>query len=71
MNFEELNFVTYCVDNLSRRLGKSASQIYESLRTSGILDSYIVPSYDVLHIFSKDYLMDDLIGYMKEKGALT
>lgn len=71
MNFEELNFVTYCVDNLSRRLGKNASQIYEALRNSGILNSYIVPSYDVLHTFGKDYLMDDLIGYMKEKGSLT
>lgn len=27
MNFEELNFVTYCVDNLSRRLDWSAVRL--------------------------------------------
>ena len=31
---------------------------------------YIVPSYDVLHTFSKEYLMDDLVEYMQEKGVL-
>ena len=32
---------------------------------------YIVPCYDVLHTFSKDYIMDDLIGMLKKKGALS
>ncbi|MDD6168189.1 MAG: DUF3791 domain-containing protein [Prevotella copri] len=31
---------------------------------------YIIPSYDVLHTFSKEYLMEDLIDFMKEKGVL-
>ena len=26
--------------------------------------------YDVLHTFGKEYLMEDLISYMQEKGAL-
>ena len=41
------------------------------LRSTGILDGYIVPCYDVLHTFSKDYIMDDLIGMLKKKGALS
>ena len=61
MNRYNIDFITYCIGNLARRLG---------LKSSGILYGYIVPSYDVLHTFSKEYLMEDLISYMKEKGAL-
>lgn len=69
MSLDELNFVTYCVDNLSRRLKWSAAKVYGCLRETGILTSYIIPSYDVLHTFGKDYLMDDLLDYMKKKGV--
>ena len=44
--------------------------VYNRLKNSGILYGYIVPSYDVLHTFSKEYPMEDLISYMKEKGVL-
>jgi hypothetical protein len=43
---------------------------YKRLKTSGILDDYIIPSYDVLHTFGSRYLMEDLTGYMREKGVL-
>ena len=46
-------------------------EVYRRLKSSGIITEYIVPCYDVLHTFSKEYLMDDLIGYMKEKGVLS
>lgn len=45
-------------------------EVYRRLKTSGILDEYIVPSYDVLHTFGSRYLMEDLTEYMKEKGVL-
>ncbi len=70
MNFEQLNFTTYCVGNLAETLGMSAGKVYDLLRTSGILSDYILPGYDVLHTFSKDYIVEDLIACMKEKGAL-
>ena len=46
-------------------------EIYRRLKVSGILDEYIVPSYDVLHTFSFRYLMEDLTDYMCEKGVLS
>jgi len=67
----QLDFITYCVGNLADRLNMSASKVYNMLRSSDILDGYIVPCYDVLHTFSKDYIMDDLIGMLKKKGALS
>lgn len=71
MNRDNIDFITYCVGNLSRRLGLNARDVYQRLKSSGILMGYIVPSYDVLHTFGKEYLMEDLIDYMKEKGVLA
>lgn len=71
MSRNNIDFVTYCIGNLARRLGMSASEVYRLLKQSGILMEYIVPSYDVLHTFGKEYLMEDLTEYMKEKGVLA
>lgn len=49
----------------------SASKVYKMLRSSGVLDGYIVPCYDVLHTFSKDYIMNDLIELLKKRGTLA
>ena len=71
MNYDNVDFITYCIGNLSRRLNLSAVEVYHRIKRSGILYGYIVPSYDVLHTFGKEYLMEDLIEYMKEKGVLA
>jgi hypothetical protein len=65
-----LGFVTYCIISLARKLNLSQTDVYNRLRQSGILYDYIVPSYDVLHTFSTEYLMEDLVDFMKEKGVL-
>lgn len=70
MNFEQLNFTMFCVGNVADALKMSAGNVYRLLRDSGILMEYIVPEYDVLHTFSKDYLVEDIVSYMKEKGVL-
>ena len=71
MSGNDIDFITYCIGNLSRRLNMSAAEVYRRLKQSGILNGYIVPSYDVLHTFSKEFLMEDLIEYMREKGVLA
>ncbi len=71
LDSNNIDFITYCIGNLSRRLGMSAGEVYRKLKDTGILSSYIVPSYDVLHTFSKEYIMEDLIDYMREKGVLV
>ncbi len=71
MSGNDIEFITYSIGNLSRRLNMSAAEVYRRLKQSGILNGYIVPSYDVLHTFSKEYLMEDLIEYMREKGVLA
>ena len=71
MTTEHLYFITFCVGSLSEALNKSASQVYEALRSSGLLNDYIIPCYDILHSFSKEYIVEDLTEALKERGALV
>lgn len=66
----QLDLVTYCVGNLADRLNMSASKVYKMLRSTDILNGYMIPCYDVLHTFGKEYIMDDLISLLKKRGAL-
>ena len=66
----QLDFITYCVGNLADRLNMSASKVYKMLRSTDILNGYMIPCYDVLHTFGKEYILDDLISLLKKRGAL-
>ncbi len=71
MDKNTLEFVTYCISKLADQLKLSQREVYRKLKLSGILNDYMIPSYDVLHTFGSKYLMDDLIGFMQEKGVLS
>lgn len=70
MNKEILNFVTLCISKLAETLNTTQREVYIKLKSSGILDGYLIPSYDVLHTFSLRYVLEDLTDYMKQKGVL-
>ncbi|WP_277255743.1 DUF3791 domain-containing protein [Negativibacillus massiliensis] len=66
---DELEFAVFCFENIAIRLGKNAEEIYQSLtEKSDILNSYIIPEYAILHTQSKDYIVDDIISLMEERG---
>ncbi len=71
MKPEHLDFITFCVGNLADALQWSAGRVYSTLRSTGLLNDYIIPCYDVLHTFSKEYIVDDLTQALREKGALA
>jgi hypothetical protein len=71
MKIEHLDFITFCVGSLADALHWSASRVYNALRSTGILTNYIIPCYDVLHTFSKEYIVEDLTEALREKGALA
>ena len=71
MNTKELEFTVFCIENTAERLGLGGDEVYSLLaEKSGILDSYIVPSYDTLHTQDKEYIVDDIVDYIREKGLL-
>lgn len=70
MDNKVLSFVTYCISKLADYLHLSQGEVYMKLKTSGILENYLIPSYDVLHTFGSRYLMEDLTDFMREEGVL-
>ena len=69
-NSRELEFAVFCIENVAERLGVNAEQIYEAFtEKSDILNGYIVPEYEILHTQSKEYIVEDLLDVMKERGV--
>lgn len=69
-NMQELEFAIFCIENIAEKLKKRADQIYAALaEKSNILNDYIVPEYEMLHTQGKEYIVNDIIGVMKERGA--
>lgn len=66
---ERVEFAVFCIENIAERIGANASQVYEALKKSLIMDSYILPNYEVLHTQGKEYIVDDILEVMKEKGV--
>ncbi len=67
---KELDFAIFCIENIAIHLGVEAEKVYEALTVkSDILNGYIVPCYDVLHTQGKEYIVEDIVGLMKERGV--
>ena len=66
----ELEFAIFCIENLASKLNVDARKVYDSLKKqTDILDEYIIPGYEVLHTQSKEYIIDEIIDVMKERGV--
>jgi hypothetical protein len=69
MNTKELEFAVFCIESVADELGLSGADIYRLLtEKSEILDDYIIPCYDTLHTQGKEYIVNDIVEYMREKG---
>lgn len=69
-NSRELEFAVFCVENVAAKLGVNAEDVYKAFTDgSDILSGYIVPEYEILHTQSKEYIVNDIIDLMQEKGV--
>lgn len=69
-DMQELEFAIFCIENIADKLKKTADQIYVMLaEKSNILHDYIVPEYEILHTQGKEYIINDIIEVMKERGV--
>ena len=65
-----MNIEALTNDNVAIRLGVGAEKVFVALtEKSDILDSYILPCYDVLHTQGKDYIVDDILDVMAQRGV--
>lgn len=66
----ELEFAIFCIENIASRLHVDAQKVYVALsEQTNILNDYIIPEYEALHTQSKDYIVDDIIDVMHERGV--
>ncbi len=66
----ELEFAIFCIENIAIKLNISAQRVYAVLtEQSNILNDYIIPEYDILHTQSKEYIVDDILEVMQERGV--
>lgn len=68
MTKETLDFVTFSIGSVAEKLGVSAVLVYRWFKSTAIINSYIIPAYDVLHTFSREYIANDLIDLLQKKG---
>lgn len=67
----ELEFAIFCVEGVAESLRRDVKEVYKLLtEKSNILYSYIIPEYEMLHTQSKEYIVRDIVDYMKESGVI-
>jgi hypothetical protein len=70
MDKKQMEFSVFCIESIAEKLGKTGDVVYERLtKESNILNDYIVSCYDALHTQGKEYIVDDIIEVMKQKGV--
>ena len=69
MDVKILSFTIFCVNNVASYLNESARDVYHAMQDAGMINGYIVPCDDVLHSFSKEYIVEDLVSLMRQKGV--
>lgn len=71
-NISELEFAVFCIENVAAYLKVNPTELYEAFtEKSTILDDYILKNYETLHTQGKDYIIEDIVEVMEEKGCLN
>ena len=71
MSDKQIEYSVFCIENVAKELGKSGSELFQILNSSGLLHSYIIPSYEALHTQSKQYIVDEIISVLKERNLVA
>ncbi len=66
---KELTFIVFVINSLAEAWKVQTRRVYEILVSLNILDSYVIPCYDVLHTQGRQYLVEDITGLVYERGG--
>ena len=65
---KELRFAIFMLYSLADEWKMSPVKVYKILNSTGILENYIIKCYDVLHTQGKEYLVENVTDFVREKG---
>ncbi|MBR4376053.1 MAG: DUF3791 domain-containing protein [Spirochaetia bacterium] len=71
MSEKQIEYSVFCIENVAEQLGKTGSEVYNILNESGLLQTYVVPSYEALHTQSKQYIVNEIISVLKERNLVA
>ncbi len=71
MSDKQIEYSVFCIENVAKKLGKTGTEIFQILNNSGLLHSYIIPSYEALHTQSKQYIVDEIVSVLKERNLVA
>ena len=60
---KELTFVVFILHALGQHWNMTTPEVYDILNST-----YIIKCYDVLHTLGKEYLVEDITEFVREKG---
>lgn len=66
---KELRFSIFMLYALAEKWETTPVAVYKILNTTGILDDYIIVCYDMLHTQGKEYLIEDITDFVRERGV--
>ncbi len=62
----ETEFVIFGIENTTLRLGISVAEVYRELQRTNGISTFLYPSYTTLHTQGKDYIVDEIIQYLRQ-----
>lgn len=67
----EIEFAVFCIENIACALEMNGNEIYHLLTMKdNIIEEYILANYEILHTQGKEYIVNDVVSYMKECGVI-
>lgn len=68
INEKEMDFVVYCVENLANYINEDSVKTFDILDDNNLIEDYIVKFYDILHTQGKDWIIEELVEQLEERG---
>ena len=65
----ELRFSIFILHSLAEAWNITPPEVYKILDDTNILDGYVIKCYDMLHTLGREYLIDDITDFVREKGV--
>ena len=62
---KQIEFAVFCIENTAKRLGIPGQAVYRALCETDGINKFIIPSYDILHTQSKEYIVDETLEYLR------
>ena len=69
MDKDTFSFVVYLIHACADRWDRTPKQVYWNLKTTGCIDKYLIPHYEILHTQGTEYLVDDIHEYLSIRGV--